>query len=223
MKSSKACFTGLAVFLAFGVLPDRSGFAAGRDGGFIAFPAAGNAGPVLFSHRAHSDRKGGFSCVRCHVPASAGAMPVTMDEIRKGRECGACHDGKTGLTDGHGAASSIQNCGACHMPAGDIIIALNRMDPVAFSHARHMGVDSKTKVYLSNGFSCSSCHPALFERVAKGPIGMEVPHENGGCAQCHNGKKRTDGMPAAFAADTRCLTCHRFLTKTAEKPPKQPS
>ena len=48
-----------------------------------------------------------------------------------------------------------------------------------------------------------------FERKAKGPLGMKVPHESGACAQCHNGQKRSDGMPSAFAANTRCLSCHQ--------------
>jgi len=81
------------------------------------------------------------------------------------------------------------------MPASGIVITLNRMDPVSFSHVRH------TRIKPAE-FSCMDCHPAPFERVSKGPIGMEVPHETGGCAHCHNGK-------TAFAANTRCLTCHQ--------------
>ncbi len=99
--------------------------------------------------------------------------------------------------------------GSVAYPAADIIITLNRRDPVAFSHARHLAADSTKKVSERNGFACSNCHPVPFERVSKGPIGMEVPHETGGCAECHNGRKRTDGMPTAFAATTRCLTCHK--------------
>jgi c(7)-type cytochrome triheme protein len=99
------------------------------------------------------------------------------------------------------------------MPAADIVIALNRMDPVAFSHIHHLAVDAR-KVSKPTGFSCVDCHPAPFERVSKGPIGMEVPHESdsGGCAHCHNGQKSSEDKPSAFAANTRCLTCH--------KPPK---
>jgi c(7)-type cytochrome triheme protein len=94
-------------------------------------------------------------------------------------------------------------------PVADIVIKLNRMDPVAFSHSRHLKAEAKKKILVAVGFSCSDCHPALFERSSKGPVGMEVPHERGGCAECHNGKRSTNGMPAAFAATTRCLTCHK--------------
>jgi c(7)-type cytochrome triheme protein len=125
------------------------------------------------------------------------------------RACGSCHDGRTKGTRGRLFAASIQNCSACHMPSADIVITLNRMDPAAFSHIRHLGVDPNRRAAKSTGFSCSDCHPALFERASKGPVGMEVPHESGGCAQCHNGQKHSDGMPTAFAANTRCLTCHK--------------
>jgi c(7)-type cytochrome triheme protein len=103
------------------------------------------------------------------------------------------------------AAAGVQD----DMPAADIVIQLNRMDPVVFSHSRHLKVDAKKKMSSAAGFSCSDCHPEPFERASNSPVGMEVPHESGGCAQCHNGKMRKDGLPAAFAATTRCLTCHK--------------
>jgi c(7)-type cytochrome triheme protein len=135
-----------------------------------------------------------------------------MDDIRQGRACGACHDGHTKGPSGQLTAAAIQDCSFCHMPAADIVIRLNRMDPVAFSHVQHLGADPEKKVIKPSGLSCGECHPSTFERVAKGPVGMEVPHESGGCAQCHNGQKRSDGMPQAFAANTRCLTCHKSET-----------
>jgi c(7)-type cytochrome triheme protein len=106
------------------------------------------------------------------------------------------------------------------MPTADIIITLNRMDPVAFSHVRHLAVDSPKKTLKVTGFSCSDCHPVPFERSSKGSIGMEVPHESNGCAQCHNGQKRSDNMPSAFAANTRCLTCHKSPADSAGDIPR---
>jgi c(7)-type cytochrome triheme protein len=98
---------------------------------------------------------------------------------------------------------------AQQMPAVDVVIKLNRMDPVAFSHLRHLAVKREKTAAGSAGFSCDDCHPVPFERVSGGPIGMEVPHETGGCAACHNGQKPNNGMPTAFPANTRCLTCHK--------------
>jgi c(7)-type cytochrome triheme protein len=99
---------------------------------------------------------------------------------------------------------------AQQMPVADIVVKLNRMDPVPFSHVEHLAVKPEKTAARSAGFSCDDCHPVPFERVSGGPIGMEVPHETRGCAHCHNGQKRSDGMPAAFAANTRCLTCHKM-------------
>jgi hypothetical protein len=55
--------------------------------------------------------------------------------------------------------------------------------------------------------TCQDCHPNPFVRISTGPIGMEVPHEEGGCVKCHNGRK-VNGK-TVFAANTRCLTCHK--------------
>jgi c(7)-type cytochrome triheme protein len=184
--------------------------AAKKDGGIVAYAnVSGAPGPVVFSHLSHGARRAGYTCKRCHTAASGKMLMVTMDDIRRGRACGACHDGRTKKPRGRLAAASIQDCSACHMPANDIVIPLNRMDPVAFSHIQHLAVDSKRTVSKPTGLSCGDCHPVLFERKAKGPLGMKVPHESGACAQCHNGQKRSDGMPSAFAANTRCLSCHQ--------------
>jgi c(7)-type cytochrome triheme protein len=186
-----------------------SGRAAEKDGGFITYPALSDtAGPVVFSHRSHGALGAGFACNQCHTNSSSKTLVVTMDAIRQGQVCGSCHDGKAKGPRSRRAAASIQECSACHMPAKDIVITLNRMDPVAFSHIRHLGVGVK-KTSKPGGFSCGDCHPVPFEQDAKSPIGMEVPHETGGCASCHNGQKRSVGNPPAFAATTRCLTCHK--------------
>lgn len=196
----------------------QCGLAAEKDGGFVFYPGVSEAsGPVLFGHKTHGQRGAGYACERCHASASTRALNITMDEIHQGRACGSCHDGKTMAPRTKRAAAPVQECSSCHMAAVDIIITLNRMDPVPFSHLRHLGVDPNRKIMKSAGFSCSDCHPAPFERVSKGPVGMEVPHESGGCAHCHNGQKRTDGMPVAFPATKRCLTCHKAPAPQAEE------
>jgi c(7)-type cytochrome triheme protein len=210
MTIAKIFFISLSAMLA--LVPGQYSYsgAAEKDGGFVVYPSAsGSVGPVVFSHKVHGIQKAGYACNQCHTSASANTLDVSMEGIRQGKVCGSCHDGKTKGPHGQLAAAAVQDCSACHMPAADIVISLNRMDPVAFSHSRHLRADAKKKISSAAGFSCSDCHPEPFERVSKGPVGMDVPHESGGCAQCHDGKKRTDGMPAAFAATTRCLTCHK--------------
>jgi c(7)-type cytochrome triheme protein len=132
-----------------------------------------------------------------------------MEDIRDGKACGSCHSGRTTESRGRHVASPIEDCGNCHMPAADIIFKLNRMDPVKFSHVKHLSVDLGKKVSNPTGFSCADCHPTPFDRLSKESFRMAVPHENGGCARCHNGRKRNGGLPPAFAATTRCLTCHK--------------
>jgi c(7)-type cytochrome triheme protein len=202
--------------LAFVILLQFDGSASEKDGGFVLYPSVSGApGPVAFSHRLHGTRGAGYPCSQCHAAAANKALSVTMEDIRQGRVCGSCHNGKAKGLRSQRLAAAIQDCSACHMPAADIIVTLNRMDPVAFSHVRHLGVDPKNKISKPSGFSCSACHPELFARDSKAPVGMKVPHENGKCAHCHNGQKRSDGMPTAFPANTRCLTCHRPPVVTA--------
>ena len=186
------------------------GPAGEKDGGFVFYPGgSGTSGPVLFSHGAHGPSGAGYACQKCHASASGKDLDITMDGIRQGRGCGACHDGKTAAPRTRKAAAPVQDCASCHMPAADIVIPMNRMDPVAFSHLRHLGADPAVKVTKNAGFACGACHPVPFERASEGPVGMEVPHESGGCAHCHNGQERAGGMPAAFPATKRCLTCHK--------------
>ncbi len=66
-----------------------------------------SAGDVTFSHTVHLAM---YSCPECH-PAiyRPGNAPrgVTMAEMRKGKSCGACHDGKT-------AFAARGECDRCH-------------------------------------------------------------------------------------------------------------
>jgi c(7)-type cytochrome triheme protein len=210
MKFEKISCAGLGAMFVCVILLQWHGFAVEKDGGFVAYPGvSGTSGPVLFSHKTHGLRGAGYACEKCHISASTQTPNVAMEGIRQKRACGSCHDGKTKGPRSQKAAASVQDCSSCHMPAADIVITLNRMDPVTFSHTRHLAVNPNKKTLKPSGFPCSECHPAPFERVSRGPVGMEVPHDSGGCAQCHNGKKRADGMPPVFAANTRCLTCHK--------------
>ena len=63
--------------------------------------------PVIFPHWFHRIR---FQCRVCHTELGfemrAGANDVTMNEISKGKFCGACHNGNI--------AWSVDNCGLCH-------------------------------------------------------------------------------------------------------------
>lgn len=64
-------------------------------------------GNVVFSHKFHTSV---FSCNQCHpgtfsMKKTKGKM--TMEEINKGKYCGACHNGNI--------ASPASDCGKCHI------------------------------------------------------------------------------------------------------------
>ncbi len=75
--------------------------------------SAASPGKVTFRHISHmGDRP---DCTRCHpklfsivkgTPATADRV-ITHAKMEKGRQCGACHNGKT--------AFGFDNCAACHL------------------------------------------------------------------------------------------------------------
>jgi c(7)-type cytochrome triheme protein len=206
-----------AVFIFVSLL-QCNGSASETDGGYVLYPSVSGApGPVAFSHRLHGLRGAGYACSRCHnKAASTPELSVSMNAIRQGQVCGDCHNGKTKGPHGQQIAAAVEDCSACHMPVSDIVISLNRMDPVHFSHIKHLAIDPGKKIAKTIGFSCKDCHPAPFDRTSKEPIGMKVPHESGGCAQCHSGR-RNGGMRTAFAATTRCLACHQPVVENSQR------
>ena len=79
----------------------------------------------------------------------------------------------------------------------DPIIWTKPLKAVAFYHSTH------TK---GAGLECDSCHDDLFEMAAgtveeKDDFTMESLYEGKYCGACHDGSM-------AFAANTRCATCH---------------
>ena len=66
------------------------------------------ATPVSFSHWTHRTR---FTCRVCHTELefdmAAGTTEISCDDIKQGRYCGACHNGKL-------AFGQQENCQYCH-------------------------------------------------------------------------------------------------------------
>jgi len=64
-------------------------------------------GDVMFSHNNHT---GLYTCVDCHTSlynTTRSKVKVSMQEMEKGKSCGACHDGKTAFT-------VKEQCKSCH-------------------------------------------------------------------------------------------------------------
>ena len=65
--------------------------------------------PAVFPHWVHRVR---YKCYACHPAVfkmKSGGNLVTMDSIRDGEFCGACHDGKTAWGVG------FDTCNRCHI------------------------------------------------------------------------------------------------------------
>ena len=80
--------------------------------GKIVFKDTKSFAPVVFNHQNH--KKAGVGCGGCHdalfqkKEGSADANnALTMKALKKGKYCGACHDGKR-------AFSASKNCKKCH-------------------------------------------------------------------------------------------------------------
>ena len=74
--------------------------------------AGADKGKVVFDGKVHADK--GLKCGECHTnpklfTMKKGADKITMDDIKAGKFCGACHDGKKAFKAGDEA-----NCGKCH-------------------------------------------------------------------------------------------------------------
>lgn len=76
-------------------------------GGDITFSVKNNKN-VVFSHDIHIGQKG-LKCAECHNLYSISKMSngATMEDMRKGKYCGACHNDQR-------AFSVKANCERCH-------------------------------------------------------------------------------------------------------------
>lgn len=140
-------------------------------------------GSVIFSHEKH-----GSDCDACHPKIFLNDRkrhsPVTMQQMEKGRACGACHNGKK-------AFSVTSNCTTCH--AGDIVFMNSEEGNVTFPHATHLEM-----------FGCEACHPKLFvPRRGANKTTMAAMETGKGCGACHNGD-------TAFNVAEACDSCHKM-------------
>jgi len=139
-------------------------------------------GKVEFSHSVH-----GTDCSACHpklFSKKGDNRHFTMEQMERGRSCGACHNGRQ-------AFSVEENCAACH--AGAIVYRDTGAGDVEFSHTTHAEM---------LGFSCDTCHPGLFEpKKGANSASMEDMENGESCGACHDGNM-------AFSVAEDCMACH---------------
>jgi c(7)-type cytochrome triheme protein len=138
-------------------------------------------GPTGFSHKVHLAKSA--DCGVCHpsVFAAGKNRRYTMKDMKKGRSCGACHDGRK--------AFGIDTCVTCH-PVKEITYKVKETGPTRFSHKTHLGVSG-----------CDACHPVLYSPDRQNRrVGMAAMEKGKSCGACHNSKR-------AFSVK-ECSKCH---------------
>ena len=104
-------------------------------------------GEAVFKHETHIARTGG-ACKSCHngIIITGKKKAVSMDEMEKGKTCGACHNGKMAFT-------VTSNCDRCHkgFKPKEITFNLKGTTPATFSHSFH-----------TQAYSCKDCHTNIF-------------------------------------------------------------
>ncbi|MDH5558941.1 MAG: cytochrome c3 family protein [Alphaproteobacteria bacterium] len=102
------------IFMLLGVItPVGGGVVYAALGDLVFEREAGVEGseafpPSIFPHWVHRVR---YRCYACHPAPFAmeqGANKISMEVIKKGEYCGACHNGRTAFS------VEFKNCARCH-------------------------------------------------------------------------------------------------------------
>jgi c(7)-type cytochrome triheme protein len=143
-------------------------------------------GKIVFSHDVHLEAVGS-NCEVCHNEIyhiiKKKNPTYTMEDMQKGKSCGACHNGKR-------AFSVDKDCISCH--AGDVTWMGDEIGKTAFSHSVHVELE----------YNCDECHPDLFKPKINGQkMTMSAMEQGEYCGVCHDGD-------SAFSVKTNCISCH---------------
>ena len=184
-RTCGACHNGAKVFSVAGNCDKCH---KGMKPGTITFNLKGVTS-AAFSHAFHTQA---YSCKDCHTklfPYKAVVGKATMDDMVKGKSCGACHNGKD-------AFASTGDCDKCHkgLKPGSISYKIPKpAGEAVFSHDFHL-----------QAYKCPDCHTKVFPYRAGATKATMADMEKGkSCGVCH--AKGKD----AFAVDD-CIKCHKM-------------
>lgn len=176
---------------------------------------------VIFSHQKHG---AWLACSNCHpspFEMTAGATPMTAEEVHAGRYCAACH--------GKVAFEIVTGCPLCHLQTlpkdangvvdWDRALAQNLIRPRAGAGAKaedqptfdlDVELTSSTHPTFKSLFShtshtkwlaCTNCHPSLFPMEKGAPEMKDADfHSRRYCGACHGS--------VAFGLTGACARCH---------------
>ncbi len=118
MPHSRFGALALTIVLALGLLSASPGAAQVKPPPDMTFEKGKDSpGAVTFSHEKHV--AAGPKCTSCHVKIfkmkKGQTGPLTMEKMKAGAQCGACHNGKT-VVEGKTpfAVTEQANCEKCH-------------------------------------------------------------------------------------------------------------
>jgi c(7)-type cytochrome triheme protein len=118
MRYTKLGSAAVAAVFAFALLAVSPGWAQVKPPPDMTFEKGKDSpGAVTFSHEKHIAV--GNKCTSCHVKIfkmkKGTSGPITMEKIKVGEQCGACHNGKT-TVEGKTVflATDAANCEKCH-------------------------------------------------------------------------------------------------------------
>ena len=160
---------------------------------------------AAFDHQAHIDDVG-LECSACHdkvftmkIGTAEADGDFTMASFKKGKYCGACHNGDD-------AFDAQSQCDSCHFVPTKKIVFTKPVKTVIFDHKIHV---NKGKIL------CETCHKDVFVMGSGVLSGLQTFHSDDPtaksrhleelhekiCGSCHNSDQ-------AFGFQTRCTVCH---------------
>ncbi len=117
MSYTRLGIFALTLAFALGFMTASPGLAQMKPPADMTFEGAKDSpGKVTFSHEKHVAT--GAKCTACHVKVfkmkKGGTGPLTMEKMKAGEQCGACHTGKAMEGKTAFAVADTANCEKCH-------------------------------------------------------------------------------------------------------------
>ena len=185
-RTCGACHNGSKVFTVAGNCDKCH---KGIKPGDITFNLKGVT-PATFSHSFHTQA---YSCKDCHTklfPYKALVGKASMDDMAKGKSCGACHNGKDAFT-------AAGDCNKCH----------KGFKPPTITYKTDAGVATFSHDFHTQAYKCADCHTSVFPfKALASKASMSTMEQGKSCGTCHNAGKD------AFSVkdDKLCEKCHKM-------------
>ena len=118
MPCSRLGTFALTIVLALGLMTAGPASAQTKPPADMTFEKTKDSpGTVTFSHEKHL--AAGNKCTSCHTKIfkfkKGASGPITMEKIKAGEQCGACHNGKADVSGKPVfLATDTGNCEKCH-------------------------------------------------------------------------------------------------------------